>query len=183
MDENNNIAGMGGMPSGQTNQGQNIGQTPNTNVPRYTIYPEGQNQLQAQAQARAQTPPQSQPQTTRPQTQPPVGEMHIPFPTSGGVSSGQAANDELINTIGYRGSMQSILSQNVGEYAIIDFLIGTQNIVRKEGVLYAVGISYVTLYNRREDTYTVCDLYAIQFVTFPNPVKRSSGSRSSLKMI
>ncbi len=183
MDENNNFSGMGGMPSGQTSQGQNIGQTPNTSVPRYTIYPEGQNQSQAQAQARAQTPPQSQPQTTRPQTQPPVGEMHIPFPTSGGVSSGQAANDELINTIGYRGSMQSILSQNVGEYAIIDFLIGTQNIVRKEGVLYAVGISYVTLYNRREDTYTVCDLYAIQFVTFPNPVRRSSGSRSSLKMI
>lgn len=178
MDENNNIAGMGGMPSGQTSQGQNIGQTPNTSVPRYTIYPEGQNQSQAQAQARAQTPPQSQPQT-----QQPVGEVHIPFPTSGDVSSRQEANDELINTIGYRGSMQSILSQNVGEYVIIDFLIGTQNMVRKEGILYAVGISYVTLYNRREDTYTVCDLYAIQFVTFPNPVKRSSGSRGSLKMI
>ena len=197
MDENNNsIPGMGNnTPSGQTNQSQNLNQapTPNANMPRYTIYPDGQNQSQAQAQARTpiqtQQPqqPQQQPQIQQPQQQPqmqsPVGNVQIPFPISGNVSEGQEANNALINTMGYRGSMQSILAQNVGEYAIIDFLIGTQNIVRKEGILYAVGISYITLYNRKDDTYIVCDLYAIQFVTFPNPVRRTSGSRGSLKMV
>ena len=30
-----------------------------------------------------------------------------------------------------RGSMQAILAQNIGEYVVIEFLIGTENIVRK----------------------------------------------------
>ena len=32
-----------------------------------------------------------------------------------------------------RGSMQAILAQNVGEYVVIEFLIGTEQIIRKQG--------------------------------------------------
>ena len=46
-----------------------------------------------------------------------------------------------------RGSMQRILSDNIGEYVVIEFLIGTEMIVRKQGILYYVGTSYVTLYD------------------------------------
>ena len=41
--------------------------------------------------------------------------------------------------------MQAILAQNIGEYVVIEFLIGTENIVRKQGMLYFVGRSFVTL--------------------------------------
>ena len=43
-----------------------------------------------------------------------------------------------------RGSMQAILAQNVGEYVVIEFLIGTEQIIRKQGMLYFVGRSFVT---------------------------------------
>ena len=60
------------------------------------------------------------------------------------------------------------LADNLGYYVEIDFLIGTQNIVTRGGILYAVGNNYVTLYQDLEDRYVVCDLYSIKFVTFYN---------------
>ena len=50
-----------------------------------------------------------------------------------------------------RGSMQAILAQNIGEYVVIEFLIGTENIVRKQGMLYFVGRSFVTLYDEKRE--------------------------------
>ena len=49
------------------------------------------------------------------------------------------------------GSMQYILAENIGQFVVIEFLIGTEQIVRKQGMLYHVGRSYVTLYD--EDVY------------------------------
>ncbi|MEG0771012.1 MAG: hypothetical protein RR436_03840 [Clostridia bacterium] len=72
------------------------------------------------------------------------------------------AGDEEI----YEGTMQSILIKNIGNYASIEFLIGTSALVRKEGVLFSVGISYVTLYDNLNGVYTVCDIYSIKFVNF-----------------
>lgn len=69
----------------------------------------------------------------------------------------------------YPGSWQQILATNIGEYCYIDFLIGTQNLVRREGILYNVGVSFVVLYDPRGQSYEVCDLYSIKFVTFPVP--------------
>ena len=34
-----------------------------------------------------------------------------------------------------RGSMQAILAQNIGEYVVIEFLIGTEQMIRKQGML------------------------------------------------
>ena len=57
--------------------------------------------------------------------------------------------------------------------------------MRKEGVLYLVGVSYIVLYESRSDTYVVCNLYAIEFVTFlPVNGSNSSGqqiARTTLK--
>ena len=50
---------------------------------------------------------------------------------------------------GYANSWQRALQQNEGEYCYIDFLIGTQNLVRKEGILYDVGMSFIVLYEPR----------------------------------
>lgn len=66
------------------------------------------------------------------------------------------------------GSLQDSLATNLGYYVVIEFLIGTQNIIVKDGILYSVGINYVTLYQEDSDRYVVCDMYSIKFVNFYN---------------
>ena len=71
-----------------------------------------------------------------------------------------------------RGSMQAILAQNIGEYVVIEFLIGTENIVRKQGILYFVGRSFVTLYDENVNNFIVCDIFSVKFVYFYMPGDR-----------
>ncbi|MBC8536409.1 hypothetical protein [Feifania hominis] len=85
-----------------------------------------------------------------------------PRPTeSEAVLANPQTNEEVVG-----GSIQGVLSDNIGYYVVIQFLIGTNTLVAREGVLYAVGINYVTLYDPLADNYTVCDMYSIKFVTF-----------------
>ena len=72
----------------------------------------------------------------------------------------------------FRGSMQQLLQDNVGNYVTITFLIGTVTQVNRSGLLYAVGTSYVVLYDDANQQYDVGDLYAIKFVTFYLPGHR-----------
>lgn len=71
-----------------------------------------------------------------------------------------------------RGSMQMILSQNIGQFVVIEFLIGTQEIVRKQGMLYFVGRSYVTLYDEAANNFIICDIFSVKFVYFYMPGDR-----------
>ncbi len=79
-----------------------------------------------------------------------------------------------------QGSMQNILAQNVGEYVVIEFLIGTERMMRKEGILYFVGRSYVTLYDDMQRDYIVCDLFSIKFVYFYYPGVRPRWNYNTL---
>lgn len=76
------------------------------------------------------------------------------------------------NTEEMIGSMQKILSENIGEYVVIEFLIGTERIMRKQGLLYFVGTSYVTLYDDELNNFIVCDIFSIKFVYFYFPGQR-----------
>ena len=71
-----------------------------------------------------------------------------------------------------RGSIQRILADNVGEYVVIEFLIGTEILMRKQGLLYFVGTSYVTLYDDAVNNFIVCDIFSIKFVYFYCPGQR-----------
>ncbi|MDD6236369.1 MAG: hypothetical protein PUB00_03195 [Clostridiales bacterium] len=71
-----------------------------------------------------------------------------------------------------QGSMQQILSQQIGEYVVIEFLIGTERIMRKQGVLVHVGRSYVTLFDDMVNDYIVCDIFSVKFVYFYYPGQR-----------
>ena len=66
----------------------------------------------------------------------------------------------------YAGSFQAALQNNLGYFVVIEFLIGTNGLTEKEGILYAVGNNFVTLYEQETDRYIVCDLFSIKFVTF-----------------
>lgn len=79
---------------------------------------------------------------------------------------------EDFNTEAMQGSMQQFLSENLGIYAVIEFLVGTQTLTRKEGILYSVGRSVVTLYEELSQTFVVCDIFSVKFVTFYLPGQR-----------
>lgn len=71
-----------------------------------------------------------------------------------------------------RGSMQMILSENIGQFVVIEFLIGTQEIIRKQGMLYFVGRSFVTLYDEAVNNFIICDIFSVKFVYFYMPGDR-----------
>lgn len=76
------------------------------------------------------------------------------------------------DTPAMEGSMQQFLSENLGQYVVIEFLVGTQTLTAKAGVLYAVGTSVVTLYQELSQTFVTCDIFSIKFVTFYLPGHR-----------
>lgn len=80
--------------------------------------------------------------------------------------SPENSSAEMNQSPAYPGSWQQVLKNNEGQYCVIDFLIGTENLVQREGILYDVGVSFVVLFEPRSGNYIVCDLYSIKFVTF-----------------
>lgn len=76
---------------------------------------------------------------------------------------------EDFNTPALQGSMQQILSENLGKFVIADFLIGVSTIVRRVGIIYSVGRGYVTLYLEQYKAFEVCDIFSLKFVTFFPP--------------
>ena len=79
------------------------------------------------------------------------------------------------------GSMQRILAQNVGEYVVIEFLIGTGQIMRKQGLLYNVATSFVVLYDDAVTNFIVCDIFSVKFVYFYLPGERPNHNFNILR--
>ncbi len=75
------------------------------------------------------------------------------------------ADPQSFDTVGLQGSMQEVLSDNIGAFVNVEFLIGTSNIVSREGRLDYVGTGYIVLFQENGD-YVVCDVFAIKFVNF-----------------
>lgn len=88
--------------------------------------------------------------------------------------------EQNFNTPAMEGSMQQFLNDNLGEYVVIEFLIGTQTLTQKAGVLYAVGTSVVTLYEEVSQTFVTCDIFSVKFVTFFLPGHRPWQANSPL---
>lgn len=105
-----------------------------------------------------------------------------------------APNEEPIAGSGAPGNMPpgtnlryetfgDVLQEALGYYAECEFLVGTNRIEIKEGILYNAGTNFVTLRDLDGHRYTICDLYALKFVTVhdrvpqPQPQPRNSTSR------
>ena len=63
-------------------------------------------------------------------------------------------------------SWKTLLAQNLGRYVLVSFLVGTQQTVVAEGVLYEIGNDYIVLYQPVRDSYITADLYSVKFVEF-----------------
>lgn len=87
---------------------------------------------------------------------------------SGGINVPEEPSAEF-DTPGMQGSMQQLLSENLGKYVMADFLIGVSNIVRRVGVLYSVGRGFVVLYDENTHVFDVCDIFSLKFVAFFPP--------------
>ena len=100
---------------------------------------------------------------------PPAGE-NVDWSMPSSASAGRAIDPrtgELTNVDPM--TLQEIMSEALGTYVIVEFLVGTQNIVRREGVLNSVGQSWLVLYDETNDTSLLCDMYSVKFVTFFQP--------------
>ncbi|MCG8540414.1 MAG: hypothetical protein MJA82_10795 [Clostridia bacterium] len=59
---------------------------------------------------------------------------------------------------------QGYLRTKIGKYVKIEFLIGTNLFIDREGILEKVGISYVVIREAGTGNELMCDIYSIKFV-------------------
>ena len=76
----------------------------------------------------------------------------------------------------YMGSLKAMLRNNVGNHIVASFLVGNQNIMSWEGILYDVGNNYLTIYQEPRGRYIVSDLYSLKFMEFYEPDRQPHGS-------
>lgn len=97
----------------------------------------------------------------------------------------QTPAEPAMDTIGLQGSMQQILQDNIGNYVSVEFLIGTQTMVTRQGLLYSVGAGFLVLYDDVQQVYEVCDVFSVKFVTFylpgyrPGQISQEDGSNAT----
>ena len=59
----------------------------------------------------------------------------------------------------------AFLRQQIGKLMRVEFLIGTNNLVDRNGILQDVGASYILLRSFENDSLVYCDIYSIKFIT------------------
>lgn len=94
---------------------------------------------------------------------------------NGGINT---PTQESFDTPALQGTMQQLLSENLGKFVIADFLVGISTLVRRVGVLYSVGRGFIVLYLDEYKAFQVCDIFSLKFVTFYPP-----GSEPTLEEI
>ena len=62
--------------------------------------------------------------------------------------------------------LNGFLRTQIGKNCQVEFLIGTNEIVTRNGRLVAVGLNYIIIQDPRSLDITTCDFYSIKFVTF-----------------
>jgi len=76
-------------------------------------------------------------------------------------------SEENVPTEVVAGTTPDILNRIKGEFCVCEFLVGSNTLVTKQGIMYNVGLSYFTLYNISDNEYIICDIYAVKFITLP----------------
>ena len=77
------------------------------------------------------------------------------------VNMNQNSPEILTNTI----YTPAFLRQQIGKLMRVEFLIGTNNLVDRIGILQDVGASYILLRSFENDSLVYCDIYSIKFIT------------------
>lgn len=99
------------------------------------------------------------------QTPPRLGDLRSGLPAE--VIESPTTSQEA-----YLGSLKAMLFRYVGSYIVATFLVGTQNTVSWEGILFDVGNDYLTIYQEARDRYIVSDYYSLKFIEFYDVERR-----------
>ena len=59
----------------------------------------------------------------------------------------------------------AFLRQQIGRLMRVEFLIGTNNMTDRIGILEDVGASYILLRSFENDSLIYCDIYSMKFIT------------------
>ena len=68
----------------------------------------------------------------------------------------------------YAESFSEVLAKSIGYFVTAEFLIGSNNLVERSGILYAVGNNFMTLQEGPDGPFMICDVYSVKFVTVYN---------------
>lgn len=86
--------------------------------------------------------------------------------TGNNINTPPTGESGIMDSPGLEGSFQQLLAENLGHYVQIDFLVGVQTLVRRSGIIYAVGRSFVVLYDETNQNFVMCDVFSAKFVAF-----------------
>lgn len=92
--------------------------------------------------------------------------MRLARNADSGINVPPAEEEGIMDSPGLEGSFQQLLADNLGHYVQIDFLVGVQTLVRRSGIIYAVGRSFVVLYDPTNRNFVMCDVFSAKFVAF-----------------
>lgn len=114
------------------------------------------------------------PSAPLPQTYPEIpgttsGKPVIPAPPPTPIKGTPAAGGEVgqgFPVVTDTAYTQGFLKTQIGQKVRIEFLIGTNLLTDRTGVLVDVGISYVVIRLQETDDLMMGDIYSIKFVTF-----------------
>lgn len=100
----------------------------------------------------------------------PTGPVYSPppspsYPTTTGVPS-PADVDLVPDTVQSPVYTQGYLMKYIGRRVKVEFLIGTNMLVDRDGTLVEVGASYIVIREAETDDLLLGDLYSIKFVRF-----------------
>ena len=59
----------------------------------------------------------------------------------------------------------AFLREEIGRLMRVEFLIGSNNMIDRIGILEDVGASYILLRSFENDSLVYCDIYSIKFIT------------------
>jgi hypothetical protein len=79
------------------------------------------------------------------------------------VSDSMGLSSETIDSVAYT---QGYLKRHIGERVKVEFLIGTNMLIDREGTLVDVGASYIVIRETETDDLLLADMYSIKFVRF-----------------
>ncbi len=80
----------------------------------------------------------------------------------------EATHNPADNREAYLASLRSLLMRNVGYFVVATFLMGGDQMITWQGILYSVGSDYLVIYQPDFERYVSCDLYSLKFVQFHN---------------
>jgi len=94
----------------------------------------------------------------------PMQQAQQVIPTRSSImASGRGVRDSVLSDTNFT---QGFLQTQIGRHVKVEFLLGTNMLVDREGDLVKVGTDYIIIQETETDDYLLCDIYSIKFIRF-----------------